>query len=106
MSAWMAWPPKLSKSTRRYGAFATLSVALLGLTVAASPQTPDSLAIAPDSSRWELEGNAKVTQFQGRSSLFLNGGAATVKKFEMRDGIVDVDVATTATRDLLAFNFE
>lgn len=50
-------------------------------------QTPQSLSVPADSPRWELEGQAKAAEYQGRKSLLLDGGAAVVKDFEMRDGI-------------------
>ena len=59
----------------------------------------------PDSSKWDLEGQARVADYQGRKSIFLDGGAATLKDFEMRDGVVDVDVATTATRGFFGIQF-
>lgn len=68
------------------------------------PQSP-ALSIPPDSPRWELEGQAKPTEYQGRKCLLLDGGAATVKDFEMRDGVVDVDVATPAKRGFFGFQF-
>ncbi len=68
-----------------------------------STQSP--LRLAPDSTRWQLEGNAKVTEYQGRKAIQLNGGAAIVKDLEMRDGIIDVDVATPALRGFFGFQF-
>ena len=68
-------------------------------------QPPQTLSLAADSPRWELEGQAKVTEYQGRKCLFLDGGAATVKDFEMRDGVVDVDVATPAKRGFFGIMF-
>ncbi len=62
------------------------------------------LSIPVDSSRWELEGQAKAAEYQGRKCLFLDGGAA-VLDFEMRDGIIDVDVATPATRGFFGMQF-
>src|SRR5215467_6954709 len=61
-------------------------------------QTSQTFVVPPDSPRWELEGQAKAADYQGRKCLFLDGGAATLKDFEMRDGVVDVDVATPASR--------
>jgi hypothetical protein len=62
-------------------------------------------SIPPDSPRWELEGQAKVTDYQNRKSLFLDGGAATLKDFKMRDAVIDVDVATPATRGFFGIQF-
>jgi hypothetical protein len=71
-----------------------------------APTSPgDSLSLPPDSPRWELEGRATVTDFLGRQCIMLDGGAAVVRDFEMRDGIVDVDVATTAPRGFFGIQF-
>src|SRR5208337_1225527 len=72
---------------------------------AAHSQTPRTLSVAADSTRLELEGQAKVAEYQGRKCLLLDGGAATVKDFEMRDGVVDVDVATPAKRGFFGIMF-
>lgn len=64
-----------------------------------------TLLIPPDSPRWELEQNAKVADYQGRQSLMLDGGAATLKDFEMRDGVIDVDIATPAKRGFFGIQF-
>lgn len=64
-----------------------------------------TLSIPADSPRWELEGQIKVTEYQGRKSLMLNGAAAIVKDFEMRDGVIDVDVATPANRGFFGIQF-
>jgi len=64
-----------------------------------------TLAIAPDSPRWNLEGQARTADYQGRKSLFLDGGAATLKDFDMRDGVIDVDVATPANRGFFGIQF-
>jgi hypothetical protein len=63
-----------------------------------------ALSIPPDSPRWELEGQAKPAEYQGRKCLFLDGGAAILKDFEMRDGVLDVDVATPASRGFFGFD--
>lgn len=78
-------------------------IAILGsATVAQQPQT---LRVPPDSPHWVLEAEAKPADFLGRKALYLNGGAATVKDFELRDGIVDVDVATPANRGFFGIQF-
>ena len=63
------------------------------------------MSVPPDSPRWELEGQAKPAEYQGRKCLFLDGGAAILKDFEMRDGVLDVDVATPASRGFFGFDF-
>src|SRR5208282_1265852 len=75
------------------------------LESAAQAQAPQTLSVPADSPRWELEGQAKPAEYQGRKCLFLDGGAATVNDFEMRDGVVDVDVATPAKRGFFGIQF-
>ena len=80
-----------------------LCALLLG-TVARS-QPAQTVSVPADSDRWELEGQAKVVDHQGRKSLFLDGGAAILKDLEMRDGIIDVDVSTPAPRGFFGIQF-
>ena len=68
-------------------------------------QSLQTLSLAPDSPRWEFEGQAKPADYQGRKSLFLDGGAAVIKDFDMRDGVIDVDVATPANRGFFGLQF-
>ena len=68
-------------------------------------QTQQPLSVPADSPRWELQGQAQVAEYQGRKSLLLDGGAATLKDFEMRDAVVDVDVATPASRGFFGIQF-
>lgn len=72
---------------------------------AGGSQAPQTLPVAPDSPRWELQGQAGAAEYQGRKCLLLDGGAATLKEFEMRDGVVDVDVATPAARGFFGIQF-
>ena len=81
-----------------------IAVALAATTVPGA-QTQGTLFIPPDSSRWALDGQAKPVDYQGRKSLFLDGGAAVLKDFELRDGIVDVDVSTPASRGFFGIQF-
>jgi hypothetical protein len=46
-----------------------------------------------------------VAEYQGHKCLFLDGGAAILNGVEMRDGIVDVDVATPASRGFFGIQF-
>lgn len=76
---------------------------LLGSIVHAQP--PQTLSLPPDSPRWELQANARPAEYQGRKCLLIDGGAATVKDFEMRDGVLEVDVAIPARRGFFGFQF-
>ena len=75
------------------------------LFAAALTQVVHAQSISPDSSRWQLEGQAKVTEYQNHKSLFLDGGAAILKDLQMRDGVIDVDVATPANRGFFGIQF-
>ncbi len=72
---------------------------------AAYPQRSPALPIPADSPRWVLEGQAKADEYQGRKCLLVDGGAATLNDFEMRDGVIDVDVATPASRGFFGIQF-
>lgn len=77
----------------------------LSLLLVSGANSQTTLAVPPDSPRWDLQGEAKVAEFQGRKSLLLDGGAAILKDFEMRDAVIDVDVATVAKRGFVGFDF-
>jgi hypothetical protein len=82
------------------------ALALVMVATAADAQTPQTLSFPPDTSHWDLQGNAAPAEYQGRTCLKLSGGAAVVKDFTLRDGIVDVDVAAPpAPRGFLGFEF-
>ena len=80
---------------------ATCAVALLCASVAYS----QTVSVAPDSPRWDLQGKAEPAEYLGRKCLLLDGGAAILKDFEMRDAVIDVDVATPAVRGFFGFQF-
>ena len=82
----------------------SLPACLLAL-LAASAAPSQTLSVAPDSPRWELEGEAKPAEYLGRKCLLLDGGAAVLKDFEMRDAVIDVDVATPAARGFFGIQF-
>jgi hypothetical protein len=91
---------------------ACYAAALIALNASASTpraatrtQASVTLPVPPNSPRWVLEGQAEVVEYQGRESIFLDGGAASVKDFEMRDGVIDVDVATPARRGFFGIQF-
>jgi hypothetical protein len=72
---------------------------------AANCETSQTLSVPPDSPRWDLQGKANSTEYQGRKCLLLEGGAAVLKDFEMRDAVIDVDVATPAKRGFFGMQF-
>lgn len=63
------------------------------------------IIVPADSPQWDLQGQAKVQDYLGRKSIYLNGGAAILKDFEMRDAVIDVDVATPAPRGFFGIQF-
>ena len=84
-----------------------LTVFCFGLLCASAlaAETPPTLSFPPDSPRWDLQGEAKATEFQGRKCIMLDGGAAALKDFEMRDAVIDVEVATPAKRGFMGLMF-
>src|SRR5579864_1156257 len=85
-------------------ALALFILALLSASAAHS-QTPQTISIPADSPHWELQGQAKAADYQGRKCLLLDGGAAVLKDLEMRDGVIDVDVSTPASRGFFGIQF-
>jgi hypothetical protein len=82
-----------------------LGLLLLAPLLSIAAGSSDTLQVAPSSARWDLQGNAKATVYRGRPCLQLDGGAALLKDFELTDGVVDVDVATPATRGFFGIQF-
>ena len=62
-------------------------------------------SVAHDSPRWQLEGEAKAVEYQGRNALSISGGSATLKDLKLRDGVIDVDVSTPASRGFFGIQF-
>jgi hypothetical protein len=83
----------------------TVAALTLLLAATARAQAAATLAVPPDTTRWALEGNAAPADYQGRACLRLDGGAAIVKGFTLRDAVIDVDVATPAARGFLGVQF-
>ncbi len=63
------------------------------------------LTAAADSLHWYLQGKAGFTEYQGRQCIFLDGGAALLNNYEIRDAIIDVDVSTKASRGFFGVQF-
>jgi len=83
-----------------------VAVVVMPLIVASAAmlRADETLVVPPDSPRWDLEGTAKVAEYQGRRAIRMDGGAAVLKDLEMRDGVLDVDVATPAVRGFFGFD--
>jgi len=56
------------------------AIALL-LASAADSQTPPMASVPADSPRWDLQGQAKATEYQGRKCLLLDSGTAASERF-------------------------
>src|SRR5579863_3982375 len=93
----------MGKAVSKLSSLALLVLAVV--VVASSQETPQALSVPTDSPRWDLEGQAKTAEYQGRKCLLMDSGAAVLKDFEMRDGVLDVDVATSAKRGFFGFDF-
>jgi len=90
----------------RQRGFARLLILGTFLTpIAAAAQMAATIAVPPDSSRWIFEGRAGVAEYLGRRCIMLDGGAATVKDLDLRDGVIDLDVATPAARGFFGIQF-
>ena len=84
----------------------TLTLCVLcAIPQASLAAAPQAMSVPPDPARWELDGQAQFVEHQGRQSLLLDGGAATLKGFEMRDAVIDVDISTPATRGFFGIQF-
>ena len=64
-----------------------------------------AISVPSDSPRWDLQGQAKAAEYLGRKCLLIDGGAAILKDLELRDGVIDVDVATPANRGFFGVQF-
>jgi len=80
-------------------------VCLLAAAFFVGGQSPQTISLPPDSPKWDLQQVAKPAEYLGRKSLMLNGGGAVVKDLEMRDGVIDMDVATPAKRGFFGIQF-
>jgi hypothetical protein len=83
----------------------TLIAATLLTPTGAEAQSAGAVVMSPDSAHWLFEGNAEVTDYLGRRCIMLDGGAATAKDLELRDGVIDMDVATPAKRGFFGIQF-
>ena len=55
------------------------ALALLFVSAAHAQTPPPPLSVPADSPRWDLQGQAQAVEYQGRRSLFLNGGEALLE---------------------------
>ena len=83
----------------------TIALCATGVRSQTQPAPSPTLSVPVDSPRWELQGRAKPVEFFGRKCLMLDGGAAILTGFEMRDAVIDFDVATSASRGFFGVQF-
>jgi hypothetical protein len=69
------------------------------------PSIAQVLSFPPDSPKWEFQGQVEVAQFQQRKAIYLRGGAAGIKDLELRNGVIDVDIASPASRAFYGIEF-
>jgi len=80
---------------RSAGLAAALAVTV---TCAGSLAAAEAESFPADSPRWQLGPKAKVTDYLGRPCLALEDEIATLKDFEMTDGVIDLDMAGPGAR--------
>jgi hypothetical protein len=95
----------MSIPIRSYGLGAIALIATSLIATAQAHAEGNTVAVPPDSPRWALQENAKPMESEGRKCLMLDGGAAVLKDFEMRDAVIDMDVTTTRKRGFLGVEF-
>lgn len=79
---------------------------ILGMLLVSHTFSQTSVSIPADTAHWDLQGKAKITDYQGRPSIYLEGGVAILKDMEIRDGIIDVDInAPIAPRGFFGIEF-
>lgn len=81
------------------------AIVVLALLLAASARADEPRSFPPDTLHWSFEGNVTPTEYRGRKCLMLDGAAAIARDFTMRDGVIDLDVATPATRGFFGVQF-
>ena len=78
---------------------------VLSITCLASLCTAEAESVPVDSPRWQLGPAAKVIEYLGRPCLSLEEDSATLRDFEMSDGVIDVDMAGTGARGFYTIRF-
>src|SRR3954469_4629407 len=97
--------PNKARSSRALTQLVVAATSIFFCAVMAHAQALQSLALPPESPRWLFDGQAKPVEYLGRKSIYVDGGAAAIKDFELRDCIIDVDVATPAKRGFFGIQF-
>src|SRR5437762_162122 len=87
------------KSRRGFTVCLAVGVVSAGICVAQTESIP------ADSPRWQLEGKVKAADYLGRRCLWLQGGVATLKDFEIEDGVIDLDMAGSGARGFYGIFF-
>jgi hypothetical protein len=83
----------------------TLCMVTLASAILVPVAAAQTLKVPADSPRWDLQGQAAVADYQGRTCLKVDSGGAALKDFAMRDAVIDVDVLTPASRGFFGIQF-
>lgn len=90
---------------RMLGVVMALAAAGATLPAVAHGQDQQDFVLAPDSPRWKPQGRTRLTEFAGRRCLMIDAGNAAIDGLVFEDGIIDMDVATPASRGFFGLEF-
>ena len=77
---------------------AMVAVLASGVVCAGRIGAAEAESFPADSARWQLGPKANVSEYLGRRCLSLEDDVATLKDFEIADGVIDVDMAGSGAR--------
>ena len=77
---------------------AMMAVLAFGVMLPGGRGAAEGESFPADSARWQLGPKANVSEYLGRRCLSLEDDVATLKDFEMSDGVIDADMAGSGAR--------
>lgn len=81
------------------------AVAAVGVLLGTASQTVKA-QVPFDTTKWEIQAQeSRVEAYLGRDALYLRGGTAWLKDVELRDGVVEFDVAATDAQGFQGVRF-
>ncbi len=90
----------------RHVALASMwAVAVVGVLLGTGPGNVEA-QLPWDTTRWEVQAQeSRVETYLGREALYLQGGTAWLREVELRDGVVEFDVAATEAQGFHGVRF-